>query len=292
MAETLLLFGVEKLWDLLGRESERFQGVEEQFNELKREVEMLRCFLKDADAKKHTSALVRNTVKEIQEIVCDAEDIIETFLIKEKLGKKGGMTKRVKKFASLIVERRGLAFDMESLSKRISKVIREMKSFGVQKLIINDEYTQSLQERQREMRQTFSNDNRSVFVGLEKNIMELVGCLVEEDNMSQVVSIIGMGGIGKSTLAKEVFNHETVKCHFTRLAWVCVSQQFKRKYVWQMILRQLRPEYEKLKMTEDELQEKLFQALENQKVLIVLDDIWRERHIGHKPLCFFGSVLT
>ena len=85
-----------------------------------------------------------------------------------------------------------------------------------------------------------------------------------------------MGGIGKTTLAREVFNHETVRSHLMGLAWVCVAQQFTRKYVWQTILRKLRPEYKDLEMTEDELQKKLFRVLETQKALIVLDDIWRE----------------
>ncbi|KAF3565814.1 hypothetical protein DY000_02012948 [Brassica cretica] len=72
MAEALLSFGVERLWNLLVRESEQFQGVEEQFDGLKNDVEMLRCFLEDAEAKRHTSAMVRNTIKEIREIVLDA----------------------------------------------------------------------------------------------------------------------------------------------------------------------------------------------------------------------------
>jgi len=128
----------------------------------------------------------------------------------------------------------------------------------------------------RNMRQTFSNNNESVLVGLEENVKKLVGHLVEVEDSSQVVSITGMGGIGKTTLARQVFNHETVKSHFAQLAWVCVSQQFTRKYVWQTILRKVGPEYIKLEMTEDELQEKLFRLLGTRKALIVLDDIWRE----------------
>ncbi|CAL9238209.1 unnamed protein product [Arabidopsis halleri] len=272
MAETLLSFGVEKLWDLLVRESERFQGVKEQFNRLKSDLNMLRCFLEDADAKKHTSAMVRNTVKEIKEIVYDAEDIIETFLLKEELGKTNGMIRNsVRRFS----KRMGLAFDMRAISERISKVIRDMQSLGVQQVIVNERDTKSLQERQREMRQTFSSDDEDHLVGLEKSVEQLIGYLVEEDS-SQVVSITGMGGIGKTTLARQVFNHETVKSHFARLAWVCVSQQLSRKYVWQSILRKLGPEYKVLKMTEDELQEKLIEVLETQNTLIVLDDIWRE----------------
>ncbi|XP_023643268.1 probable disease resistance protein At1g59620, partial [Capsella rubella] len=275
MAETLLSFGVEKLWELLVRESERFKGVDEQFNELKSDLNMLRCFLKDADAKKHTSAMVGNIVKEIKEIVYDTEDIIETFLLKQKLGGKSGIRNHARRLSSAIVERRGIAFDMGAISKRIAKVIRDMQSLGVQHVIVSDEYMKSLQERHREMRQTFANDNESVLVGFEKNVRKLVSYMVEKDS-SQVVSITGMGGLGKTTLARQVINHETIKCHFAGLAWVCVSQQFTRKYVWQTILRKLRPAYNVSQMTEDELQENLVRVLETQKALIVLDDIWKE----------------
>ncbi|KAL1218219.1 putative disease resistance protein [Cardamine amara subsp. amara] len=275
MADSLLSFGVEKLWDLLVRESERFQGVQEQFDGLKSDVEMLRCFLEDADSKKHTSAMVRKAVKDIKEIVYDAEDIIETFLLKEEIGKTSGIKKRIRQLACVIADRRGIAFDMEALSKRIAKVVRDMQILSVQKVIVNKRDIEYLQERQRVTRQTFSSDKEDRLVGLEKNVDPLVGYLVEEDS-SQVVSVTGMGGIGKTTLARQVFNHETVKSHFAGLAWVCVSQQFTRKYVWQTILRKLRPEYKESEMTEDELQEKLVQVLEQQTTLIVLDDIWKE----------------
>ncbi|CAN6924414.1 unnamed protein product [Brassica oleracea] len=273
MADSLLSFGVEKLWDLLVRESERLQGVDDQINGLKSDLNMLKCFLEDAEAKKHTSAMVRNTVKEIKEIVYDAEDIIEIFLLEEGLGKTSSIRKSVRRFPRVMVKRMGLAFDMKAISNRISKVIRDMQSLGVQQVIVNETYAQ---ERQKEMRQTFSSDTEDHLVGLEENVEQLVGYLAEEDSSSQVVSITGMGGIGKTTLARQVFNHEIVKSHFPGLAWVSISQQFTRKYVWQTILRKLRREYKVLEMTEDELQEELVRLLGIQKTLIVLDDIWRE----------------
>ncbi|KAF8085595.1 hypothetical protein N665_0660s0004 [Sinapis alba] len=163
MVETLFSFGVEKLWDLIVRESERLKGADEQYTELKSEINMLRCFLKDADAKKHRNAMVRNCLEEIKEIVYDAEDIIETFLIKEELGKASGIRKRMRRVLAFII--------------RISKVILSMQSFGLQQSISGDCYSQPLQER-REMRKTFSNDNEGNLVGLEQNVKTLVGYLV------------------------------------------------------------------------------------------------------------------
>ncbi|RID76848.1 hypothetical protein BRARA_B03798, partial [Brassica rapa] len=147
-----------------------------------------------------------------------------------------------------------------------------MQNLGVQKVIVNEE---SLLVKEREMRQTFSRDEEDHLVGLERNVERLVGYLLEGDS-SQVVSIIGMGGIGKTTLARQAFNHGKIKSNFPGLAWVCVSQQFERKCVWQTILQQLWPECDVSKMMEGELLEKIIRVLETEKALIVIDDIWRE----------------
>lgn len=55
MAEGVVSFGVQKLWELLSRESERFQGIDEQVDELRRELRRLQSLLEDADVKKHDS---------------------------------------------------------------------------------------------------------------------------------------------------------------------------------------------------------------------------------------------
>ncbi|XP_010414693.1 PREDICTED: probable disease resistance protein At1g59620 [Camelina sativa] len=280
MAETLLSFGVQKVWDLLVRESERLQGVNEQFDELKRDLNLLRSFLEDADAKKHASALVRNCVEEIKEIVFDTEDIIETFLLKEELIKINSIKKKcLRRLSCIRMDHRKIALDMAGISKRISKVIRDMQSFGVQQMIFDgSKYSHPLQEREKEMRKTFPSNNENELVGLEENVKKLVGYLVEEDGI-QVVSITGMGGIGKTTLARQVFNHEMVKNQFDGVAWVCISQQFTRTYVWQTILQQLSSKNDKhveTNMNEEDLQKKLFQLLETRTSLIILDDMWRE----------------
>ncbi|XP_006300602.2 probable disease resistance protein RF45 [Capsella rubella] len=278
MAGELMSFGMQKLWDLLSQECERFQGVEDQVTELKGDLKLLSSFLKDADAKKHTSAVVKNCVEEIKEIIYDGEDTIETFLIKQKISETSGIKKSIIRLACIIPDRRKITLDMGGISKRISKVIRDMQSFGVQQMITDGGYMIPLRDRQKEMRQTFYKDNESGFVALEANVKKLVGYLLEEGDY-QVVSITGMGGLGKTTLARQVFNHDDVKRQFDGLVWVCVSQDFTRKNVWQKILKDLKPKEEEakiLEMTEDTLQSELIRLLETSKSLIVLDDIWRK----------------
>ncbi|CAN8241196.1 unnamed protein product [Cochlearia groenlandica] len=277
MAEAIVSFGLQALWDLLSQEYEQLQGVEDQVSELKRDMNLLSCFLKDADAKKHASEVVKNCVEEVKDIIFDAEDIIETFLLKEGLGKSNGFRKRVKKYAFTMLDRRELASDIGGISKRISKVIRDMKSFGVQQMIANNDYhTHPLQEKQRQLRHEFAKEYDNNLVGLEANVKKLVKYLTEEN--IQVVYVTGMCGVGKTTLARQVFNDEIIKHKFDGLAWVCVSQEFTRRSVWQTILRNLKPKEEDKKilhMTEATLQNELFQLLETSKSLVVLDDVWR-----------------
>ncbi|CAN6850453.1 unnamed protein product [Brassica oleracea] len=164
--------------------------------------------------------------------------------------------------------------DMKAVRERISKEIHDMQSYGVQQQVIVRERCMPPQDEQR---QTFYIvDEEQPIVGMERNIEILVGYLLEEDSR-QVFAITGMGGIGKTTLARKVFNHEKIKKHFSGgLAWVCVSQQFERKCVWQTILQQLWPECDVSKMMEGELLKEIVRVLETQKALIVIDDIWRE----------------
>ncbi|CAN6876659.1 unnamed protein product [Brassica oleracea] len=279
MVEGVVSFGMEKLWDLLSRESERLQGVHEHVDDLERQMRKLQSLLKDADAKKHKNEVVRNFLEDVKDIVYDAEDIIESFLLKESSGNEKGIKRRVKGLSCFLVERRDISIDIEGITKRMSEVVAEMQSFGI-KEIMYDGRSLSLKERQRvqrEIRQTFPKSSEKGLVGVEESVEELVGHLAENDNI-QVVSISGMGGIGKTTLARQVFHHDIVRRRFHGFAWVCVSKEFQRKDIWQKILKDLRTIDEDVKqMDENELQAKLFLLLgtRTRRHLIVIDDVWK-----------------
>ncbi|GKU97486.1 hypothetical protein SLEP1_g10629 [Rubroshorea leprosula] len=95
----------------------------------------------------------------------------------------------------------------------------------------------------------------------------------------RVVSICGIGGLGKTTMAKAVYHHGDIRRHFEGFAWAYVSQQCKRRDVWEGILLKLitpsREEREEiLRMRDDDLAKKLYKVQKEKKCLIVIDDIW------------------
>ncbi|KAH0900096.1 LOW QUALITY PROTEIN: hypothetical protein HID58_049664 [Brassica napus] len=208
MAEALLPFAVERLWNLLVRETGRFQGVEEQFEGLKNDVEKLRCFLEDAEAKKHTSATVKRTIKAIKEIVLDAEDIVETFVLMEELGNRRGITNTVRRFSCFSLERRGLAMDMKAVRERISKEIHDMQSYGVQQQVIVRERCMPPQDEQR---QTFYIVDEEQPIMMEGELREKIVRVLETQKALIVIDDIWREG--DWDLIKHVFLPKKVALH-------------------------------------------------------------------------------
>ncbi|XP_059633005.1 putative disease resistance protein RGA3 [Cornus florida] len=97
---------------------------------------------------------------------------------------------------------------------------------------------------------------------------------IQVENVS-IVALVGIGGLGKITLAQLVYNNENVTKHFDFKMWVCVSDIFDVKLIAEKITGSAKGKMpENLLM--DKLQEMLSKEIDGKKYLLVLDDVWNE----------------
>nr|KJB45741.1 hypothetical protein B456_007G324700 [Gossypium raimondii] len=255
-------------------------GVDEQVERLASELRWMQSFLKVADARKVDHEVIRTSVVEIRELAYDAEDVIEMFALKVASKRKGGFSNCIKRSACFLKEGyllHQIKSEIEKITARIEVLTRQLKTYDVSKLGVDGEGPSSSTER-REARRPFPHVMDDNVVGLDKDIEKLVSVLVDEGSECKVLSICGMGGLGKTTLAKKIYRQSQVVGHFEHLAWAFVSQNCQIRKIWEDILSDLNilTEVDK-KMKVEKLAEKLSSFLEENKCLVILDDIWNTK---------------
>ncbi|ERN19153.1 hypothetical protein AMTR_s00061p00163990 [Amborella trichopoda] len=113
------------------------------------------------------------------------------------------------------------------------------------------------------------------YVRIEKKMELVEQWLISDEPQLELISILGMGGLGKTTLAKRIYNSYNVKAQFNCQAWVTVSQSFKTTEILRAILKELSVKI--IEGTDEEsLQGKLYDYLQNKWYLVVVDDVWSE----------------
>ncbi|TXG75237.1 hypothetical protein ES332_1Z004400v1 [Gossypium tomentosum] len=255
-------------------------GVDEQVERLASELRWMQSFLKVADARKVDHEVIRTSVVEIRELAYDAEDVIEMFALKVASKRKGGFSNCIKRSACFLKEGcvlHQIKSEIEKITARIEVLTRQLKTYDVSKLGVDGEGPSSSTER-REARRPYPHVMDDNIVGLDKDIEKLVSVLVDEESECKVLSICGMGGLGKTTLAKKIYRQSQVVGHFEHLAWAFVSQNCQIRKIWEDILSDLNilTEVDK-KMKVEKLAEKLSSFLEENKCLVILDDIWNTK---------------
>lgn len=169
--------------------------------------------------------------------------------------------------------------EIEDIRKGISNLTASLKTYGI-KAALEREKSDTRTESKQWLRQTFAHEMEEDFVGMKGDLSQVVALLLDDKRHHRIISIWGMGGIGKTTLARKIYHHDDIRRGFQAFAWVCITQECKRRDVLQDILRQLHATTDKkaeiLSMGDRELVEVLYKVQKEKKCLVVVDDIWKE----------------
>ncbi|OWM86855.1 hypothetical protein CDL15_Pgr015891 [Punica granatum] len=316
MAELILGPVVESitghLLSLVSQEIGLARGVKVELQKLQSTVSAIAALLCEAERRQVQAADLKDWLKKLEDVLYDADDLLDDFSteVLRRRGVVGGGNRILNEVgfffssSNQLVYADKMAHRVKDIRERIDAISNDRVRFQ----LAESSNLVSLVEN-RVTRETYPYEPQPYVIGRDTDKKEVIEFLLNpdfEENVS-VLPIVGFGGLGKTTLARLVFNNDSVKEYFELKLWVCVSTNFDVKDILGKIVREciaslnmnelrnllgeeLDGKDDMMKMSRDqilekvlakltnmdELQRKLGEVLDGKKYLLVLDDVWNE----------------
>ncbi|XP_044497219.1 putative disease resistance protein RGA3 [Mangifera indica] len=287
MADAIVNLALEQLAQITAKkikEEVRLVGnVENEVENLRRNLKAIQAVLVDAEEKQVKDETVRNWLDQLKDASYDMEDVFDEWNTEiMRLQVEGhpedapAPKQKVPSFfpcscfgIKQVVLRRDMAQKIKELNERLEIVAKERHRYS---------FKETSTETSKPGQSTSLVDETDI-CGREFEKNFLVSELLDERNEEQkdlpVISLVGMGGIGKITLAQLAYNNDKVKSHFDTRVWVCVSDPFDEFRVAKAIIQGLKCCTNNLVELESLLQH-IHECISGKKFLLVLDDVWSE----------------
>ncbi|XP_052885081.1 putative disease resistance RPP13-like protein 1 [Gossypium arboreum] len=295
IGEAALSGFLELLWGRLLDSALNFvadhKQVQQQLKQWQSILPDIQAVLNDAEEKQIRNKGVRNWLEDLQDLAYDMDDILDEFAYEElrlallKTQAQACISK-VRKLVptcctssnfspTSFLFNNSMIPKMKEITARLDSLTTRRSSLGLSEILSQGATSKGKKPR---LQPTSVVDEAVEYVGRDNEKRKMLDLLKSNNsNGVFVLSIVGMGGMGKTTLAQLVYNDASIKESFDHKAWVCVSDEFDAVNITKTILQSITSEpctYNDLNL----LQVKLKEKLSGKKFLLVLDDIWNESY--------------
>ncbi|KFK22148.1 hypothetical protein AALP_AAs59531U000200 [Arabis alpina] len=252
-------------------ETSMLMGIKDELEELKSELMCIQGYLKDVETREREDEASKVWTKLVLDIAYDVEDVLDSYNLKaEERSQRRGLKRLTNKIGEKM-DAYNILDDIRTLRRRILDVTRKRETYGIGNF--NEPRgggSSTSSKRVSQLRRARSVEHEELVVGLEDDAKILLEKLLDDDGDQNryMISIFGMGGLGKTALARKLYNSGNVKTKFYYRAWISVSQEYKTRDMLLKIIRSLgvtsMEELEKIRVLaeEDELEVYLFGLLE------------------------------
>ncbi|XP_061961696.1 putative disease resistance protein RGA1 isoform X2 [Populus nigra] len=253
-------------------------GFEGQLQKLNQSLTMIKYVLQDAARRPVTGNSVKCWLQNVQDVAYDVEDVLDEFAY--EIHRREQQERTGLDTVCDFVSHNPIAFNhvMDEEVKKINEALDEIWKVAAGISLVS---TSLPVDGAPEVTQYIDRETDSILdtvvVGREDDVSKVMKLLIGsiDQQVLPVVPIVGMGGLGKTTVAKKVCEVVREKKLFDETIWVCVSNDFSKG----RILGEMLQDVDGTMLSNlNAVMKKLKEKLEKKTFLLVLDDVWNEDH--------------